>query len=80
MAIVRKGPLLKIASNLIKVGMITQVKFTTGTLVMDRSVGLDNGFENGGGSHMKTSFEKEKKNLSGDVNAYKEALWVKKKL
>jgi hypothetical protein len=29
---------------------------------------------------VKTSFEKEKKNVSGDVNAYKEALWVKKKM
>jgi hypothetical protein len=29
---------------------------------------------------MKTSFETEKNNLSGDVNAYKEALWVKKKM
>jgi hypothetical protein len=80
MVIFMKGPLLKMVTNLIKVGMMTQVKFTTVTLVTKRSVGLENGFKNGGGSHMKTSFETEKNNLSGDVNAYKEALWVKKKM
>jgi len=46
-------------SNLMKAWMITSVKFAAVILDSKRNVGLDNRFENGGSSHMKTVFENE---------------------